>query len=94
MKLKKYTYPKKLIFDYISGNDINNFNIDALEEDYLFMIDIINYTKDKATYNWCSDVVKNNHEFVKFILTTLKDDIAILEEYCKENDVMAMALFN
>lgn len=84
MNFKKYTYPRKLIFDYVSGNDINNFNIDDLENDYLFMIDVINYTRDKATYNWCSDVVKNNHEFVKFILTTFKDDINFIVKVADE----------
>lgn len=73
-------YPKKLIFDYISGNDIENYSLDELEDDYEFMIEVIKLTKDKRIYNLCTQKVKNNYNFVKFIIETFKEDIPLIIE--------------
>lgn len=80
--MKKYN--KQLIFDYINGNDIENFTIDELENDYKFMMEVINYTKDKNLYNLCSDEVKNNYEFIKFMVLTFKDDKQFISKLAKE----------
>ena len=34
-------YSKKLVFDYICCNDIVDYDIDLLENDYEFMIDFL-----------------------------------------------------
>ena len=47
-------YSKKLILDYISANDINEYTLDELENDYIFMIEVIKYTKDKKMYYFAS----------------------------------------
>lgn len=68
-------YSKKVIFDYVTGNDIEEFNIDELEDDYEFMIEVIKFTNDKRMYDLCSDKVKNNYEFIKFMVETFKKDV-------------------
>ena len=67
-------YSKKMVLDYICGNDIDDYSIEELEDNYLFMIDVIESTNDKNIYNLCSDNVKNNHEFVKYLITKFKSD--------------------
>jgi len=76
----KSKYNKKLIFDYIIGNDIEGITIEELENDYKFMIEVIKYTKDKNMYNLCSNEVKKNYEFVRFMVETFKDDIKFIDE--------------
>lgn len=83
-------FPKKLIHDYINGNDIDNYNIEQLEENYLFMIEVIKISKDKRIYNLCSENVKTNYEFVKFLVKTFQDDIPFIikvsEKYLSQTD--------
>lgn len=68
-------YTNKLIFDYVNGNDIYGVNVEDLENNSNFMMDVIKYTKDKRMYELCSDNVKNNYEFVKFMIDTFKNDV-------------------
>lgn len=63
-----YNYDRKIIFNYVNGNDIKGYQIDQLEKDYKFMMDVINYTNDCKIYNLCSEEIKNNYEFVKFLV--------------------------
>ena len=70
INLKKYS--KKLIWDYIKGEEIDN--IDELENDYKFIMEVIKYTKDKKLYNICSDQIKLNYEFVLFLINLFKND--------------------
>lgn len=80
--MKKYS--KQLIFDYINGNDIENFTIEELENDYIFMMEAIKYSKDKKLYNLCSLEVKNNYEFIKFMILTFKEDETFIIKLAKE----------
>lgn len=79
-------YPKKLIIDYIYGNDIENYDIDILEEDPSFMKEVIKLSKDKNIYNLCSDNIKTNYGFIKTIIETFKkedikkEDIKFVEQ--------------
>lgn len=68
-------YSKKIIFDYIIGNDIEEYDIEELEDDYEFMIKVIEHTSDKKMYSMCSDKVKNTYEFIKFIVLKFNRDI-------------------
>ena len=49
-------YNRKLIWKYINGEEIPN--IDRLESDYRFMLEVIRITNDKKMYNLCSDEIK------------------------------------
>lgn len=77
-------YDKKLILDYVSGNDIEDYDIDELENEYEFMMEVIEYTKDKNMYSLCSDEVKNNYMFVKFLIETFHEDIEFVVEVTNE----------
>jgi len=62
---------KRLIYDYVNGNYIED--ISKLRNDYMFMMDVINYTNDRHIYYLCSDEVKCNYEFVKFLINKFKN---------------------
>lgn len=74
--MKKYS--KKLILDYISGCEIDN--IDELENDNDFMIEVLKMTKDKSTYYYCSKDQKEDYEFNKKVIEIFKDDILFINE--------------
>lgn len=65
-------YDIRLIWNYINGLEIDN--VDELENDYKFMMSVIEITRDKKMYNLCSDEMKTNYEFVKFIINIFKED--------------------
>lgn len=76
----KKEYNLDLIRDYVEGNDIEEYSIDELENDYKFMISVIKYTNDKNMYDLCSDSVKYNYEFVKFMINYFKDDMVFIDK--------------
>ena len=65
-------YNRKLIWKYINGEEIPN--IDRLESDYRFMLEVIRITNDKKMYNLCSDEIKLNYEFIRFIIEYFQKD--------------------
>lgn len=69
---------KKMVLDYINGNDINEVSIDELENNVDFMKEVIKITKDKNMCNFCSDSVLKNYEFVKYVVETFKDDVPFI----------------
>ncbi len=71
-------YSIDVIASYVNGEDIENYDIDALENDYAFMICVINFTNDKRMYNLCSDVVKGNYKFAKFLILKFKSDTSFI----------------
>lgn len=80
----------KLVIDYVMGNDIVDYDIEELENDYKFMKKVIIYTNDKKMYNFCSEGVKNNYDFVKFLITKFNKDVDFIVEvadnYLKNSD--------
>ncbi len=60
-------YNIKLINDYINGEEIEN--VEELENDPEFMRKVIAVSGDCKLYNLCSDDVKKNYKFVKFLVT-------------------------
>ena len=77
--LKKYN---ELVWKYINGEEIDN--IDELENDYKFMMQVISVSKDKKIYDLCSDNVKNNYEFVRFMINTFKSDKNFVDKIASE----------
>lgn len=84
--MKKYS--KELIDKYIKGEDIKNYQIEELENDKDFMIQVIKETNDKKIYNLCSENVKKDYEMVKFLTLNYNNDLdfitSIADEYLKE----------
>ena len=82
-------FDKKLIYNYVMGEDIENYSIEQLENDVNFMKQVIEFTNDKNMYNLCGEKVKNDIEFIKYLIKKFKKDsmfiISIAEEYIKNN---------
>lgn len=76
--MKKYS--KKMLYDYIIGNDLNGYNIDELENDYEFMMQVMDFSKDKKLYDLFDNNLKGNFELVKFLINKFSDD----KEFCKK----------
>lgn len=72
-------YSKRLIYNYVNGLDIDK-DIDELENDPKFMMQVLEFTKDKNMYNLCSLEIKKNYEFVKFVIELFKDDLDFIVE--------------
>lgn len=66
---------KKLIIDYINGNDIKNYSIEELEENKDFMMSVISLSNDEKFYNLCGDNIKKDYEFVKYLVLKFKNKI-------------------
>lgn len=71
--MSNYSKDKKLIRDYINGNDID-IDIELLENDLDFMIAVIDYSDDKNLYKLCGDDIKYNFEMIKFLIEKFHDD--------------------
>lgn len=72
------TYDLKLVYDYIWGNDIIDYDIDELENDPYFMIQVLERTKDKRVYELCSNSVKTNYTFVRKMIELFSSDLEFL----------------
>lgn len=57
-----------LVRKYINGEDLKDISMDELENDPNFMLSVINVSKDIKMYNFCSDEVKCNYDFVKKLI--------------------------
>lgn len=76
-------YDKRIIDAYINGNDTENYSIEELENDKKFMMMVITLTNDKNFYNLCSEELKGNYEFVRFVIQKFNIDINFI---CKVAD--------
>lgn len=81
-------YNMNLLMKYIHGEYIDEDTILELENDYQFMIKVINYTNDKSIYDRCSDDVKSTYDFVLFLIGKFKNDQEfishVVDEYMEE----------
>ena len=64
--MKKYS--RDLVEKYINGEDIEDYSLDELENDKNFMMLVISQTTDRKMYNYCSESVKSDYEFVKYVI--------------------------
>ena len=81
-------YNKELIINYINGNDIDDYDLNELEDDKLFMTKVIELSNDEKMYNFCSDNLKKNYEFTKYIILKFKNNIEFITsvaDYFLEN---------
>lgn len=76
-----------LVRDYVEGKTIED--IEELEDNPIFMMNVIRYTKDKKMVEFCSDKVKNDYKFIKFLVNFFKDDLdficKIADEFIDKN---------
>ena len=73
-------YDIKTAQAYINGEDIESYTLDELENNKDFMMMVIRTTHDKKMYSFCSDEVKTNHEFVKYLIYEFKNDLNFICE--------------
>lgn len=81
-------YNKELIINYISGNDLDDYDINELENDKLFMKKVIDFTNDEKMYNFCSEGLKKDYDFIKYIILKFKNNIEFITsvaDYFLEN---------
>ena len=71
--MKKYS--KKIIKDYILGYEIEDYSIEELENDIDFMTMVIDITNDEKIYNLCSNSLKKDYSFVKYLILKFKNNI-------------------
>ena len=69
--MKKFS--TKTVFDYLVGNDIEDYDIDELENNPEFMAEVV--CRDKKSYNLCSNEIKINISFIRRVLDHYKNDI-------------------
>ena len=63
-----------LIRKYVNGEDLGEYSIEQLENDKDFMMGVISYTNDTKMYSSCSELVKQDYEFVKYLVLKFKDN--------------------
>ena len=62
----------KLVRDYINGEDID-YDVDELENNPRFMLNVLRLSRDPNMYSLCSDNVKNNYDFVLGVIDCFSD---------------------
>lgn len=67
-------YDDKIVKEYINGDDIDGYNVDDLENDPLFMMQVIDATNDKNMYNLTSDNARGNYDFVLYLIKKYPND--------------------
>ena len=81
-------FSKGTVFNYVHGNDLVGYDIDELENDYDFMIEVLKYSKDKYTIHCVSDELRHNINFVNDVLDIFINDkkfcISFLKEYLEK----------
>ena len=55
-----------------------------MKNDKNFMMEAIAYTKDKNMYDLCSDELKKDYEFVRFMITTFSSDRNFIEQLAED----------
>ncbi len=90
-------YSKKLIYDYIMGNELE-IDVEKLEKDFYFMKEVITYSNDKNMYYLCDETLKNNYEFILFLINKFNNDknfiVKISEDFKKNNDLDSKVLID
>ena len=77
-------YSKKVLYDYIVGNEIEGYDIDKLESDYIFIKEVTDFSNDKKIYNLCDNKLKSNFELMKFFILKFKDDKNFIKKVANE----------
>lgn len=80
-------YDETMVNDYISGNDILEYELEELENDAKFMSDVIIQSKDMKMYDFATEEVKINYYFVRTVIETFKENenfiIKVADNYLK-----------
>ena len=72
--MDKYNYDKVLLNAFVSGHKINEYNVEDLKNNNMFMLDAVKFSKSKRVYEMASDKVKNNIDFVVGVIKVFKTE--------------------
>ena len=78
-----------LIKKYLDGEELGNYSEEELENDRDFMMHAIKYSNDPKIYDWCSDELKKDYDFVKYLVLKFKDNYNFIKKvanYFLENN--------
>lgn len=73
-------YSKKLVIDYINCKNISNY--EYLENDIEFMKQVFEISNDVIFYDCCSETLKNNYNFVFYLINKFKNNVDFISELC------------
>ncbi len=71
-------YTKKLIYDYIIGNDIDN--LEELESDNNFLFDVLKLSRDITYYSYLDASYRRSYDVIKYMLLNFKDNLDVYQE--------------
>ena len=69
-----------LIKNYINGDSLGKYSIDELENNCEFMKEVIDYTNDCNIYNLCSDNLKKDYTFVKYLVNKFNNNYEFIDK--------------
>lgn len=75
---------KALKNKYINGEDLGNINIDELEDNREFMLEVIKQTHDPKMILLCSDKLQSDYLFAEGIMHIFKDNMDFIYKYLKD----------
>ncbi len=79
-----------LVKKYINGEELGEYSLEQLENDKDFMMQVVSYTNDSKIYNLCSDEIKKDYDFVKYLVLKFRYDfkfiIQVAEYYLNNTD--------
>lgn len=70
-------YAKKLIYDYIIGNDIAN--IEELESDNVFLFEVLKASHDISYYSYLDIAYRRKYDVIKYMLLNFKDNLDVYQ---------------
>ena len=71
-------YTKKLIYDYIIGNDIDN--LEKLESDNSFLFEVLKASRDISYYSYLDASYRRSYNVIKYMLLNFKDNLDVYQE--------------
>lgn len=100
--MKKLNYDINLLYAYKNGDDLGEYTEEMLENNALFMTDLISVWKDKRVFDYASNDVKNNVNFLVAVIKAFKSDEnyvrSIYNNYVNNNpdktDTLIIYLYN
>ena len=71
-------YSKRLIYNYILGNDIDN--LEELESDNNFLFEVLKASRDISYYSYLDISYRRSYDVIKYMLLNFKDNLDVYQE--------------
>lgn len=79
--MEKY---RKLVDRYLKGEDLQGYKLEELENNIMFMKQVLIQSHDPKMYQFCSLRLKTNYAFVSFVVDLFKDDFDFISKVANE----------